>query len=168
MRPHRAAGLSPAAELGAFLTASAAASALVALGSRAQAMPPDPEGLTWTRGTCARCGGVVLLGARGQQVLCARSEGAASLCLEGEPLAPFAAAIAGLVLVAVPGAGPRLAVGLAREPGLALAGGDGQARVAAVWEVPPGATLAALAARLHAAVPDLVAVQATFLGRVGP
>ena len=39
-----------------FLKASAAASALVALGSRAQAAPADPKDLTWTKSVCRYCG----------------------------------------------------------------------------------------------------------------
>jgi nitrate reductase (cytochrome) len=39
-----------------FLKASAAASALIALGSRAQAAPIDPHGLTWTKSVCRYCG----------------------------------------------------------------------------------------------------------------
>jgi len=39
-----------------FLKASAAASALVAIGSRVQAAPADPEGLTWTKSVCRYCG----------------------------------------------------------------------------------------------------------------
>jgi len=39
-----------------FLKTTAAASALIALGSRAQAAPADPPGLFWTKSVCRYCG----------------------------------------------------------------------------------------------------------------
>jgi len=72
-----------------FLKASAAASALVAIGSRAQAAPQDPEGLTWTKSVCRYCGtGCGLyVGARGGKVVSvkgdAENHNAGFLCLKG-------------------------------------------------------------------------------------
>jgi hypothetical protein len=73
--------------------------------------------------------------------------------------------VAGVLFVTVPGAAPRVAVRLAREPGLELAGGDGESRVAAVWEAQDGATLEALAQRLLAAEPELLGVYPTFVAQ---
>ncbi len=71
--------------------------------------------------------------------------------------------VAGVVIVTVPGAEPRVAARLAREPGLTLAGGDGDARLAAVWEGRDGAALEALAERLLAADPELLGVYPTYV-----
>lgn len=71
--------------------------------------------------------------------------------------------VAGVIFVTVPGAAPRVAVRLAREPNLELAGGDGESRVAAVWEAPDGATLEALAERLLSSDPELLGVFPTFV-----
>ena len=72
--------------------------------------------------------------------------------------------VAGVLLVTRPGAAPRVAARLARMPGLSLAGGDGDARVAAVWEGADGAALEALAERLLSEDPDLLGVYPTFVG----
>jgi hypothetical protein len=73
--------------------------------------------------------------------------------------------VAGVLFLTAPGAGPRVAARLAREPGLTLARGDGESRVAGVWEAPDGATLEALAERLLAEEPDLLGVFPTFVGQ---
>ena len=72
--------------------------------------------------------------------------------------------VAGVVLLTRPGAGPRVAARLARVPGLTLAGGDGDARLAAVWEGEDGGALEGLAERLLAEDPDLLGVYPTFVG----
>ena len=72
--------------------------------------------------------------------------------------------VAGVGLLTRPGAGPRGAARLAGVPGLTLAGGDGDARLAAVWEGADGGTLEALAERLLAEDPDLLGVYPTFVG----
>jgi hypothetical protein len=72
--------------------------------------------------------------------------------------------VAGVVLQTVAGAGPRVAARLAREPGVTLAGGDGDARVALVWEAADGATLDALAEALLARAPESLGVYPTFVG----
>lgn len=73
--------------------------------------------------------------------------------------------VAGVVFQTAPGAAARVAARLAAEPGLTLAGGDGDSKVAAVWEAPDGAALEALAERLLAEVPELLGVFPTFVGR---
>jgi hypothetical protein len=75
--------------------------------------------------------------------------------------------VAGVLFLTAPGAALRVAVRLAREPGLELAGGDGDSRVAAVWEAPDGATLEAFAERLLADDADLLGVFPTFVARDG-
>ena len=75
--------------------------------------------------------------------------------------------VAGVVFLTAPGAGPRVAARLAHEPGLTLAGGDGDARVAAVWEALDGAALEARAEALLAADPELLGVYPTFVGDDG-
>jgi hypothetical protein len=72
--------------------------------------------------------------------------------------------VAGVVLQTAPGAGPRVAARLALEPGMTLAGGDGDARVALVWEAADGATLDALAEALLARDPEILGVYPTFVG----
>lgn len=72
--------------------------------------------------------------------------------------------VAGVVLVTAPGAGPRVAARLAGMPGLTLAGGDGEDRVAAVWEAEDGRTLEALAEQLLAEDPEVLGVFPTFVG----
>jgi hypothetical protein len=72
--------------------------------------------------------------------------------------------VAGVVLHTVPGAGPRVAARLAAAPGITLAGGDGDARVAVVWEAADGASLDALAEALLARDPEILGVYPTFVG----
>jgi hypothetical protein len=72
--------------------------------------------------------------------------------------------VAGVVFLTKPGAGLRVAARLAGEPGLTLTGGDGDSRVAAVWEAPDGASLGALAERLLAEDAELLGVFPTFVG----
>jgi hypothetical protein len=72
--------------------------------------------------------------------------------------------VAGVVIVTAPGAGPRVAARLAGEPGLTLAGGDGDARVAAVWEATDGRSLEALAEALLERDADVLGVFPTFVG----
>lgn len=72
-----------------FLKASAAASALVALGSRAQAAPADPAGLTWTKSVCRYCGTGcgLFVGTKDGQVVSVKGDAdnhnAGFLCLKG-------------------------------------------------------------------------------------
>ncbi len=75
--------------------------------------------------------------------------------------------VAGVLLQTVPGAGPRVAARLASEPGITLAGGDGDARVALVWEAEDGAALEALAEALLARDPEILGVYPTFVGDDG-
>jgi len=75
--------------------------------------------------------------------------------------------IAGILLVTTPGAAPRVAARLVSAPGLSLAGGDGDSRVAAVWEAPDGASLEALAGRLLEEDPEVLGVYPTFVGEAG-
>ncbi|HTN53515.1 MAG TPA: hypothetical protein VML50_13995 [Anaeromyxobacter sp.] len=72
--------------------------------------------------------------------------------------------VAGVIFLTAPHAGPRVAVRLAHEAGLTLAGGDGESRIAAVWEAPDGVTLETLAQRLLAGDPELLGVYPTFVG----
>lgn len=72
--------------------------------------------------------------------------------------------VAGVVIVTAPGAEPRVAARLTGEPGLTLAGGDGDARLAAIWEAADGATLEALARALLARDPEILGVFPTFVG----
>jgi hypothetical protein len=157
-----------------LLEAAAAASALIALGSRAQAAPADAPGVTWTRSVCRscpmECG--IRVGARDGQVVAVKrdpeSHDGGFLCAEvfrlpedGKGLT----AVAGVLLVTAPGAAARVAARLASEPGLILAGGDGHARIAAVLEAANGATLEALAERLLASDPELLGVFPTYVAR---
>jgi hypothetical protein len=72
--------------------------------------------------------------------------------------------VAGVLLQTRPGAGSRVAARLAATPGLTLVGGDGDARVAAIWEGEDGDALEALAERLLATDPELLGVFPTFVG----
>ena len=72
--------------------------------------------------------------------------------------------VAGVLVLTLPGRGPAVASRLASAPGLTLAGGDGDSRIAAVWEGADGATLEALAARLLAEDPEVLGIFPTFVG----
>ena len=71
--------------------------------------------------------------------------------------------VAGVIFVTAPGAELRVAARLAREPGLTLAGGDGDSRIAAVWEAADGAALQTLSERLLADDPELLGVYPTYV-----
>lgn len=73
--------------------------------------------------------------------------------------------VAGVVLLTAPGAGPRVAARLVGVPGLTLAGGDGDRRVAAVWEADDGATLESLSQQLLGEDPEVLGVYPTFVGQ---
>ena len=72
--------------------------------------------------------------------------------------------VAGVVVETVPGAQARVAVRLARLPGLSLAGGDGARRIAAVWEADGGETLEEFAERLLREEEEVLGVFPTFVG----
>jgi len=72
--------------------------------------------------------------------------------------------VAGVLVVTAPGRGPSVAAKLVSAPGLTLAGGDGDSRVAVVWEGSDGASLEALAGRLLAEDPEVLGVFPTFVG----
>jgi hypothetical protein len=71
--------------------------------------------------------------------------------------------VAGVVIETVPGAAPRVAARLLREPALDLEGGDGDRRLAAVFTGPDGAALRQLGDRLLAEDPDVLGVFPTFV-----
>ncbi len=72
--------------------------------------------------------------------------------------------IAGVVIETVPGAQARVAIRLARMPGIELAGGDGDRRIAAVWTGAGGRDLEALSEALLAADPEILGIFPTFVG----
>jgi hypothetical protein len=72
--------------------------------------------------------------------------------------------VAGVVIVTAPGAGPRVACRLVGEYGLTLAGGDGDARLAAVWEAADGRSLEVLAERLLSRDGEILGIYPTFVG----
>jgi hypothetical protein len=72
--------------------------------------------------------------------------------------------VAGVVIETAPGAQARVAIRLAREPGIELAGGDGDRRIAAVWTGATGRDLEALSERLLAANPEILGIFPTFIG----
>jgi hypothetical protein len=77
--------------------------------------------------------------------------------------------VAGVVIETLPGAQARVAARLAGEPGIELAGGDGDRRIAAVWTGEDGAELERLSGRLLAADPEVLGVYPTFVGEdAGP
>ena len=102
-----------------FLKASAAASALVALGSRAQAAPADPAGLAWTKSVCRYCGTGcgLFVGTKDGKVVSVKGDAdnhnAGFLCLKG------------FLLPQIMGATDRLTYPLVRK---------GDAFVRASWE----------------------------------
>ena len=73
--------------------------------------------------------------------------------------------IAGVVVETLPGAAERVGARLGAAPGLALAGGDGDRRLAMVWEAEDGTALEDLARQLLAADPEVVGVFPTFVGQ---
>jgi hypothetical protein len=72
--------------------------------------------------------------------------------------------VAGVVIVTAPGAGSRVACRLTGVYGLTLAGGDGDSRLAAVWEASDGRALEVLAESLLARDPEILGVFPTFVG----
>ena len=72
--------------------------------------------------------------------------------------------VAGVVIETAPGAQSRVALRLAREPGIELAGGDGDRRIAAVWTGASGKELEALSERLLAADAEILGIFPTFVG----
>jgi hypothetical protein len=157
-----------------LLEAAAAASALIALGSRAQAAPADLPGVTWTRSVCRscplECG--LHVGTRDGKVVAVKRDpeghDAGFLCAEVFLLPEGGlglTTVAGVLLVTAPGAAARVAARLTAEKGLTLAGGDGHARIAAIWEAADGASLEALAERLLASDPELLGVFPTYVAR---
>jgi hypothetical protein len=167
-----------------LLRSTAAASVLSALGSRARAAPRPDGGALPATSVCPHCGTACGVGiARRDGTVLAADDapaaGATGACpqalhlpaaLSAPPAAPHAppasTAIAGVVLVTRPGAGPRVAARLSRAPGLTLAGGDGDARVGVVCEAAGAIGLELLGARLLADDPDLVGLHPTFVGEV--
>lgn len=73
--------------------------------------------------------------------------------------------VAGIVIVTAAGAGARVAARLAHERGLTVMGGDGDARLAAVWEAEDGRSLEGLAEEMLARDPEIVGIFPTFVGR---
>jgi hypothetical protein len=69
-----------------------------------------------------------------------------------------------VVILTRPGAEPRVAARLAGAPGLTLQGGDGDARIAAVWEAADGRSLEALAEELLARDEEILGIFPTFVG----
>jgi hypothetical protein len=72
--------------------------------------------------------------------------------------------VAGVVVETVPGAQVRVAARLAREPGIELAGGDGERRIAAVWVGADGAGLERLSERILSQDPEVLGIFPTFVG----
>jgi nitrate reductase NapAB chaperone NapD len=103
-----------------------------------------------------------------------RSAAAASAlsALRGATVAPResgaaavrAAQVVGVVIETAPGAEPRVAARLLRLPWIALQGGDGDRRIAAVLEAAGGASPQEMAERLLAQGPEILAVLPTFAG----
>ena len=73
-----------------------------------------------------------------------------------------AAQVVGVVIETAPGAEPRVAARLLALPRVALLGGDGHRRIAAVLEEPGGAPLQELADRLLAPGREILAVLPIF------
>jgi nitrate reductase NapAB chaperone NapD len=72
--------------------------------------------------------------------------------------------VAGMVVETVPGAAAEVAGRLARVPGLSLAGGDGQSRIAVVCEAADGRALEELSERLLAGDEQVLGIFPTFVG----
>jgi hypothetical protein len=75
--------------------------------------------------------------------------------------------VAGVVIETLPGAQARVAARLAGEPGIELAGGDGDRRIAAVWTGADGAELERLSERLLATDAEVLGIFPTFVGDDG-
>lgn len=71
--------------------------------------------------------------------------------------------VAGVVIETVPGAAPRVAARLLKEPGLELQGGDGDRRLAATFTAPAGADLEALAERIVRTDAEVLGVYPTYV-----
>jgi hypothetical protein len=72
--------------------------------------------------------------------------------------------VAGVVIETAPGAAPRVAARLLREHRLALQGGDGDRRLAAVITAADGAALEAFAERLVQEDAEVFGVYPTYVG----
>jgi hypothetical protein len=72
--------------------------------------------------------------------------------------------VAGVIVETAPGAEVRVAARLARQPGLELAGGDGDRRLAAVWTGASGAELERFGERLLAEDPEVLGIFPTYVG----
>ena len=72
--------------------------------------------------------------------------------------------IAGVVIETLPGAAPRVGERLAALPGISVEGGDGQSRLATVWEAADGSDMEARARSLLDQDAEIVGVFPTFLG----
>jgi hypothetical protein len=72
--------------------------------------------------------------------------------------------VVGVVVETLPGAQVRVAARLAREPGIELAGGDGERRIAAVWTGADGAELERLSERILSQDPEVLGIFPTFVG----
>ena len=73
--------------------------------------------------------------------------------------------VAGVLVETTPGAEPRVAARLAREPGISLIGGDGRSRIAAVWHAPDGKALESLSRRLLSEDREILGIYPTFVGQ---
>jgi len=71
--------------------------------------------------------------------------------------------IAGVVIETAPGAAPRVAARLVREPGLEVHGGDGDHRIAAVFAGADGQALTAFAEGLLAGDEEVLGVFPTYV-----
>ena len=76
--------------------------------------------------------------------------------------------VAGVVIETVPGAAPRVAARLVREPAVELQGGDGDRRLAAIFTGAEGRTLEAFAEGLVARDAEVIGVYPTFVGDEAP
>ena len=72
--------------------------------------------------------------------------------------------VAGLVIETLPGSAPRVAARLARIEELAVHGGDGDRRIAAVWAAADGESLDGMAGDLLRGDAEIVGVFPTFVG----
>jgi nitrate reductase NapAB chaperone NapD len=74
--------------------------------------------------------------------------------------------VSGVVILTRPGCAAAVAGRLATVPDLAVAGDDGDARIAAVWSAADGEWLEALGEELVALDEDVLGVFTTFAGRL--